>query len=265
MNSWSDAKELRKVLVELVGPVAKISTVESLDLPTVSPMSTPSEEVITRITVNETLIPIIVQPENYNNTYYVKLRAEVSSGLLEDGSGKLYLGFHLDPIHDVHWNNLVDPLKYEIIVPEGTNIEKSTGMAPTINQPSDTDPREFLIEVNNWRPRDHMPIEVIYYACDEDDKWCKIVIQNYTLILDRDSYAGGVIGRSFRAPSGDQTMQRGNKIVERMMNFDKNQDGLLSKDEVPERMRMRFDTIDANNDGFLSRSEITEMRRRKVY
>ena len=107
-----------------------------------------------------------------------------------------------------------------------------------------------------------MPIEVIYYACDEDDKWCKIVVQNYTLILDPDSYAGGVIGRSFRSRSRGRTMQRGNNIAERIMNFDKNQDGLLSKDEVPERMRLRFDTIDANNDGFLSRNEIAEMRRR---
>ena len=262
MNTWSNAVNLRKTLVELVGPVTKISTVESLDLPTVSPMSTPSGEVITRITVDETLIPIVVQPENNSTTYYVKLRAEVTSSMLQDGSGKLYLGFHLDPIHNVHWNNLVDPLKYDITIPEGTNIEKAIGMAPIINQPSDIDPREFLIEVNNWKSGSHMPIEVIYYACDEDDKWCKIVVQNYTLILDRDPYAGGVIGRSFRARTGGQTMREGVNIVERMMNFDKNQDGFLSKDEVPERMRMRFDVIDANNDGFLDRNEIAGMRRR---
>lgn len=182
--------------------------------------------------------------------------------MLQDGSGKLYLGFHLDPIHNVHWNNLVDPLKYNITSPDGTNIKKAIGMAPIINQPSDIDPREFLIEVNNWKSGSHMPIEVIYYACDEDDKWCKIVVQNYTLILDRDPYAGGVIGRSFRARTGGQTMREGVNIVERMMNFDKNQDGLLSKDEVPERMRMRFDVIDANNDGFLDRNEIAGMRRR---
>lgn len=265
MNTWSDAENLRKTLLELVGPVTKTSSVESLDLPTVLPMSTPSEEVVTRITVNETLIPIVAQPENNSTTYYVKLRAEVTSSMLQDGSGKLYLGFHLDPIHNVHWNNLVDPLKYEITIPEGTTIKKATGMAPIINHPSDADPREFLIEVNNWKHGDHMPIEVTYYACDEDDKWCKIVVQNYTLILDPDYYAGGVIGRSFRSRSRGQTMQKGNNIVERMMNFDKNQDGLLSKDEVPERMRMRFDIIDANNDGFLSKKEITRMRRGARY
>lgn len=262
MNTWSDAEELRKTLVEFIGPVDKTSTVESLNLPTVSPMNAPFEEVITRITVNETLIPIMVRPEDYDATYYVKLRAEVSGSMFQDGSGKLYLGFHLDPIHNVHWNNLVDPLKYDITVPDHTTINEARGIAPLIKQPSDTDPREFLIEVDNWKSGDPLPIEVTYYACDEDDKWCKLVVQNYTITLDPDPYAGRVIGRSSRSRSRGRMMQEGTNNVERMMNFDTNQDGLLSKDEVPERMRMRFDMIDANNDGFLSTDEIAAMRRR---
>ena len=262
MNTWSDADALRRTLIELVGPVTKTSTIESLDLPKVLPMSTPSEEVVTRITVNETLIPIMVHPEEDDATYYVKLRVEVTSNLLQNGSGKLYLGFHLDPIHNVHWNNLVDPLAYDINVPDSTSINESRGIAPLINQPSDTDPREFLIEVDNWKSVDPLPIEVTYYACDEDDKWCKLIVQNYTLTLDPDPYAGRVIGRSFRSRSRDRMMQERNNIVERMMSFDTNQDGLLSKDEVPERMRMRFNMIDVDNDGFLSKDEISAMRRR---
>ena len=264
MNIWSNAETLRKNLIDLVGPVANISTIESLDLPPVSPMGTSSEGVVERITVNETLIPIVVQP-NHTSIAYVKLRAEVTRSMLQDGSGKLYLGFHLDPIHNVHWNNLVDPLKYDITVPEGTNIQEATGMAPIINQPSDADPREFLIEVNNWKSGDQMPIDVIYYACDEDDKWCKIVVQDYTLILDPDPYAGRVIGRSFRSRAGGRAMQHGSELVDRMMYFDKNQDKLLTRDEVPQRIRKRFDTIDANNDGFLSGSEIAEMAKRQTY
>ncbi len=266
MNTWSNPEELRKALVELLGPVPSTTSVESLNLPSVLPISIPSEEVINRITVDETLIPIIVLPETNNTTYYVKLRAEVANNLLQNGSGKMYLGFHLDPIHKVHWNNLVDPLKYEIMIPKGTSIKKARGMAPKISQVSDYVPREFLIEVKNWKSGDHLPIEVIYYACDEDDRWCKIVVQNYTLILTRDFYAGGVIGRSHRgrsggSRSGGRPTGDGMNIVDRMMKFDKNDDGLLSKDELPERMLRRFDITDANNDGFLSRNEIANMRR----
>ena len=270
MNAWSNADDLRKALVDLVGPASHISTIASLNLPTVSPMSTTSEEVTTRVTVDENLIPVIVQPEANNGTYYVKLRAEVTSDLFTEGSGKLYLGFHLDPIHNVHWNNLVDPLKYEITVPDGTQIKEAKGMAPSIKQPSDTEPREFFIEVDNWKSGGLLPIEIIYYACDENDKWCKIVVQKYNLILDRDPFAGGVIGRSFRAGRGGQSMRavarggqmgQGFNMVERMMSFDKNKDGLLSKSELPERMQMRFDSMDANKDGFLSKEELSNMRR----
>jgi len=186
---------------------------------------------------------------------------------LQNGSGKLYLGFHLDPIHNVHWNNLVDPLKYEITIPEGTNIKKAIGIAPIVNQASDEEPREFFIEVNNWKSGDQLPIKVTYFACDDEDKWCKIVVQNYTLVLNTDTFAGGVIGRSFRAGGSSQAgrtgqrIQRGN-MVERMMSFDKNQDGLISKNEFPEPMRDRFDIMDANNDGFISKDELSNRRRR---
>ena len=106
---------------------------------------------------------------------------------------------------------------------------------------SDTEPREFFIEVENWKPGQQIPLKVIYYACDEDNKWCNIVIQNYTLVLDRDAYAGGVIGRSFRA-GGGRTMPNRASMASRMMSMDTNKDGLLDKDEVPERMLMRFNT-----------------------
>ena len=41
--------------------------------------------------------------------FYVKLRAEAEPALLTRGEGKLYLGFFLDPLYHVHWNNDVEP------------------------------------------------------------------------------------------------------------------------------------------------------------
>lgn len=45
-------------------------------------------------------------------------------------------------------------------------------------------------------------------------------------------------------------------MVNTLMAFDKNLDGKLSKDELPERMQGLFDRADANHDGFLTPEEI---------
>ena len=268
MNTWSNANELRLKLHEMVGKSDKVTSVSSLNLPEIVTKSTPSEKVITRIKVEETLTPIVVEvKDNSINPHYVKLRAEVTKELLHTGLGKLYLGFHLDPIHHVHWNNLVDPLKYEITLAKGIKIEKFIGEAQKVSQTSDSEPREFFIEVNNWKLEDQLPIKITYFACDDEDKWCKIVVQNYILTLKTDTFAGGVIGRSFRAGRGNQSGRstqgrQGGNMMERIMNFDKNKDGLISKQELPERMQRRFDMMDANTDGFLSKDELTKMRRR---
>ncbi len=47
-------------------------------------------------------------------------------------------------------------------------------------------------------------------------------------------------------------------FLDRMFEADADDDGKLSKDEVPERMRDRFDDIDSNGDGYVSRSELEE-------
>lgn len=46
------------------------------------------------------------------------------------------------------------------------------------------------------------------------------------------------------------------EMVATLMAFDKNQDGKLTKTEVPERMQGMFDRIDANHDGVLTPDEI---------
>ena len=49
-------------------------------------------------------------------------------------------------------------------------------------------------------------------------------------------------------------------FVERMMQRDEDEDGVLSRDEVPEQMAERlFEKWDANEDGYLDEDELTEM------
>ena len=56
--------------------------------------------------------------------------------------------------------------------------------------------------------------------------------------------------------------RRGNRTgapnIDRVFQADANNDGLLSKTEVNERMLKRFDSIDTNADGFISRTEFTQ-------
>lgn len=46
------------------------------------------------------------------------------------------------------------------------------------------------------------------------------------------------------------------------MQFDKNKDGKISKEEAPGRFRERFDLMDINKDGFTDESELREFNGR---
>jgi len=47
-----------------------------------------------------------------------------------------------------------------------------------------------------------------------------------------------------------------------MMQFDKDADGKLKREELPEGMRRMFDRLDTNSDGFIDKSEIDAMMKR---
>lgn len=59
---------------------------------------------------------------------------------------------------------------------------------------------------------------------------------------------------------GDRGGNRGGgDFVERMLKNDKNKDGKLTKDELPERMQPMFDRIDTNKDKEVDKAELTKM------
>lgn len=51
------------------------------------------------------------------------------------------------------------------------------------------------------------------------------------------------------------------EVVARMLQFDKDKDGKLSKDELPERMAAMMERGDLNKDGFLTREELVQLAR----
>ena len=49
------------------------------------------------------------------------------------------------------------------------------------------------------------------------------------------------------------------ELLARMMAFDRNGDRMLSKDQLPERMRGLLERADANKDGFVDKDELTRL------
>ena len=197
MNPWSNGNELRNKLEELLGPSESITTVESLKLPEVIDKSSSYEGVVPRLEIDEAMFPLIIEPQMKESKFFIKLRVEVNGELLATGNGNMYLGFHLDPVHHVHWNNLAAPLSYEIEVGDGTQVDPSSAKGPEVEQASDTDPREFLVKVNNWNKDQLLRLTVNYFACDENDRWCIPLSQHYKIHRNFDHTGGRVYNRSF--------------------------------------------------------------------
>ena len=71
--------------------------------------------------------------------------------------------------------------------------------------------------------------------------------------------AGGEHGPERGWPRGEVSRGNPNEMVTTLMQFDKNADGKLCKDEVPVRMQGIFERGDKNKDGVLTSDEIKVM------
>lgn len=206
VRSWSNPEQLRNDLTELVGPIEKPTKVSDLELKSVRRPQPVARKVVPTIQLPGGLQPVRVDPVSNGSPFYVKLRAEAEEAVLRTGNGKLYLGFHLDPLYHVHWNNLVQPLHFAIETAGPTAVTPATGDGPKVNVDSDTDPREFLVEVSQAEPKTSIELTVKYFACSDD--WCKAVTQDYRITFARDRDAGVVMGRN-RGPARGNGFGRG--------------------------------------------------------
>lgn len=206
-SSWSNSEGLRTALEQHVGPLDKPPTrAADLDLPTIR-RQRPTNEALPRVEVSQQLVAVKVTPQANDEPYYAKLRVEVEPSVIESGAGQIYVGFHLDPLHHVHWNNLADPLRFELKGPGEVTLTPASGVAPKVEQVSDTGPREFLVEIEGATSETRLELHAHYFACSEEPAFCKAVSQDYEIQLVRDPFAGGVSGRSFR-PAGRSAGRR---------------------------------------------------------
>jgi hypothetical protein len=180
---WSNPGSLRRDLEELVGPVENPTDPAYVDV-----QFTPRTLGTAHDNVPPPRLPVAfravtVRPlEHGAQPFYVKLRAMAHKALVKEGSGKLFLAFHLDPIYSVNWNSLAGPLQYEITLPSGATATPQPGAQA--NEDSDMEPREFFVELRDLDRGDSIQVTVRYFVCSHEEGWCKAVTQSYQVLLD---------------------------------------------------------------------------------
>ncbi len=200
-RTWSDPVALRQELEGLVGAVDHPTSIADLDLPAQPRMAAVAKGIVPRVELPPTMASIQVDPDlaGTDIPFYVKIRAEADRELLQNGAGTMYLGFHLDPLYDVHWNNEAGPVRFNFSVPDGVTMTPSSGVGPEVDAPADADPREFLLQVDARELEEPIDLEVFYFACDDALTFCIPVTQNYQIHLERDNH-----GRTIRTGADNQ-------------------------------------------------------------
>jgi hypothetical protein len=191
-RSWSNPAGLRADLERIVGPVENPTTIADLDLPTQPPRPTVARGIVPRVEHPQDAMPMLIEPQldTAKVPFYAKLRAEGTPDLYQSGTGTMYIGFHLDPLYQVHWNNEAPPVEFEISAPDGVTVSPASMTGPVPEEPADADPREFLLDVSGAEPGTTLDLTFSYYACDDALTFCIPVKQDYTLTLAPDTSHG---------------------------------------------------------------------------
>lgn len=194
MRLWSDPQALREDLAALVGAVVPPTKVDDLNMKVEPPPQAAPTGIVERIKLPGVFHPLQSQPQlgRTELPFYVKLRAAASNELFQTGRGRMYLGFFLDPIYNVHWNNEKDSVRYEISAPPGMTITPATGQGPVVEAPADADPREFILDVEHTASPEPLQVRFFYYGCT--DLWCVPVTQEYLVTWDMDRDSGWQFG-----------------------------------------------------------------------
>ncbi len=264
-RAWSNPQELRKDMERLIGPVDNPTTIADLDLPTQPPPPTVAKGIVPRIDKPEGMWPIQIKPvlESSKAPFYVKIRAEGDAGILANGTGTMYLGFHLDPLYRVHWNNEAGPVEYELKPPPGVTVTPVKGTGPEVEEPADADPREFLVDVTAENIDQPLGLDVFYFACDDELTFCIPVNQSYQISLVRDESHDWSIQTSADnqpilggGPPGGGGGRGGGRGMPNLASLDTDGDGQISLDEAPARMKNFFDQMDRDGDGYITKDEL---------
>ncbi|MEO1696604.1 MAG: hypothetical protein AAFU73_04855 [Planctomycetota bacterium] len=243
---WHDPAALRPFLEELVGPVDEPTAVADLDMVWDLPERRVQRGIVPALKDSRGGRPVRCRPlldGDDGAPPYLKLVAEAQPELLEDGIGELYLGFHLDPIYGVHWNNPAGGLRWTLDAPGDGDFDPVDGATPRYEHEADADPREFLPELEAT-PGSRLVMTATYTVCDDAETFCIEVQQRFELTLEEDPDGG--------SRAGDWMTE----LVGNPMQFDANDDGRVDRGELPaERALIVLNHHDHNHDGAITPDE----------
>lgn len=270
-RQWSNPAQLRSDLERYVGKAPTLTRVSDLDMKAPPPLEKVATGIVPRLRLPGAMQPVLIEPQESAEPHYVKLRAEM-------GRDQLYLGFFLDPLYKVHWNNEAPAIQYELEAPEGLQLSPLTGSGPKVGEKADADPREFLVRLQG-NSREPIRLKVSYFACDDAGTFCKRVEQEYLITLERDRDGGsrrssggrgGPGGRSGRggpggAPGGfTDRAEMMKQMLPRLPLFqalDRDRDGELSAAEL-EAAPSNLKRLDRDRDGNIGQQELRPSRSR---
>ena len=276
--------DLRQALIKAVGEPQTVTEVADLTLPTIQrPSRLINEDSNLGVKRPEGLTILKITPTKPDDTYYVKLRAEADDSLLTTGTGRLFIGFYPDPIHDAHWNNLTPPMQYTITSPTGVVVNPKTATAVIGEGDSDTLPRQFWIDISADEPFDSLDLQLNYYGCTPD--LCMALSHQYTVFIKNEDRGArtygmnkgqkGKNGKGGKDSKRDKNSKnkRGMPLSLDQMDADDDQKVSLEEmlifykksqaeqgrefDEIAQqRVQKRFSRLDSNQDSFLSAQEL---------
>lgn len=249
-RAWSHPAATRQDLEKLVGKPGTLTSPKDLKLKITLPSSKSVRDQGSGTSDRQGMLSLQCNSLSPKEIHYAKLRAEATQKTLRERKGKLYLGFHLDPLYGAKWNNLSSPLSYSIQLPPEVTISKSKGVAETRASTYDTEAREFLLDIDQWLPNAEVIITVDYSICI--DKECIPVQHRYQIRLERDRDGGSA--RSQRAGGWNSK-----EFVTRLLRGDKNNDGKLNREEVMGLIRPHFSHFDVDSNQLLDSKELQKV------
>ncbi|MGB7343428.1 MAG: hypothetical protein WBD20_04405 [Pirellulaceae bacterium] len=244
---WSNPTALRSDLSELVGPVESPTQIEDLAVRFRPQPREIASSVVPRIDLPEGLSPIKVQHiAPGKRPVYVKLRAELTRRPDANGKRKMYLGFYMDRIHRVHWNNGAGPIEVLIDAPADSGVDSTTLKGPTVEQPGDIDARMFLVDVARTSGKPvSLNVTLRYVVCDDAETFCVPITQEFDVSLK---------------PLNNGSTRPGiflDKIFRNVAKYDKDGDGNITANELGEgNVTMYMTHIDYNLDNVIDRKEL---------
>ena len=245
---WSDPDRLRADLEELIGEVASPTKIEDLPTKFLPERREIASGVAPIIDLPRGLVPLIMRPIPGDDEvpFYAKLRVEATKGI-RSGRGKLHCAVYLDPIYKVHWNNRAGKVQLSFEGNKQIKFDYDGIVSDRIEEDADIDPRHFLVDITtDRRSKDAtFRVKVSYTVCDDDETFCLDVEQEYevTMLIDHN---GGTRPGIFL-----------NTMFEGILDFDENNDGIITRDEVPEsKFEMYRGHLDYNFDEEIDESEI---------